>query len=95
MRLTPDEIDADKIIEFLLENGAETGDLNISGDLDVEEGPVKDAARLELAPKDVRNISSPSEGWVAYHDGSGSHTEGPAHYDGTVWISTVDGSTIN
>jgi len=45
-------------------------------------------------PQDVRNVSSPSRGDTAYHDGSGSNTEGPAHYDGTDWISTVDGSTI-
>ena len=44
--------------------------------------------------EDVRNISSPLRGDTAYHDGSGSNTEGPAHYDGTDWISTVDGSTI-
>lgn len=46
------------------------------------------------SPQDVRNISSPSQGYTAYHDGSGSNTEGPAHYNGTDWISTVDGSTI-
>lgn len=46
-------------------------------------------------PQDVRNISSPSQGWEAYHDGSGSNTEGPAFYNGSNWISQVDGSTIS
>ncbi len=46
-------------------------------------------------PQDVRNISSPSQGYVSYHDGSGSNTEGPAHYNGSSWVSTVDGTTIS
>lgn len=49
----------------------------------------------ELDPQDVRNISSPSQGWFAYHDGSGSNTEGLAAYNGTDWISQVDGSTVS
>ena len=89
MRLTPEEIDADQLIEFLLENGAETGDLTLGG------SNIEQVGYLELNPKDVRNISSPSEGFISYHDGSGSNTQGPAHFNGTDWISTVDGSTIN
>lgn len=49
-------------------------------------------------PRDVRNISSPSPGQRAYHDPSisgDSNTEGPAYYDGSAWISVVDGSTIS
>jgi hypothetical protein len=44
-------------------------------------------------PQDVTAISSPSEGMVAYNDGT-TGTAGPAHYNGTDWISTVDGTTI-
>lgn len=44
-------------------------------------------------PQDVTAISNPVEGMVAYNDGSVG-TAGPAHYNGTDWISTVDGTTI-
>lgn len=44
-------------------------------------------------PQDVTTISSPSAGQVAYNDGTVG-TAGPAHYDGSSWISTVDGTTI-
>lgn len=63
--------------------------------------PIRVAGRIYQIPhadfsaQDVRNLSSPSQGWTAYHDGSGSNTEGPTHYNGTDWISTVDGSTIS
>lgn len=59
--------------------------------------PVADVtnAPVQYDPQDVRNIASPSAGWTAYHDGSGSNTEGPAFYNGTSWISQVDGTTIS
>lgn len=49
-----------------------------------------------MPPQDVRNVSSPQQGDMAFHDGSGPNTEGPAHYtsEGS-WVSTVDGSTIS
>jgi hypothetical protein len=53
---------------------------------------------VEHNPSDVRNISSPSQGWTSYHDPSVSgdaNTEGPAFYDGSQWVSMVDGSVIN
>jgi len=51
---------------------------------------------IQYDPTDVRNISSPEQGDTAYHDGSGSNTEGPAHYtSGGSWVSDVDGSTIS
>lgn len=50
---------------------------------------------VDLTPQDVRNISSPVEGRYADHDGSGSNTEGLARYDGSSWISQVDGTTIS
>ncbi|MEF8825817.1 MAG: hypothetical protein V5A34_05635 [Halapricum sp.] len=46
------------------------------------------------SPQDVRAISNPTAGDESYHDGSGTNTEGPAFYNGSDWISTVDGSTI-
>jgi len=48
-----------------------------------------------LTPQDVTDISSPSRGDVAYHDGSGGNTEGVANYNGTSWVSVVDGTTIS
>lgn len=54
------------------------------------------AAETARSPQDVRAISNPTAGDVAYHDGSGTNTEGPAHYtSGGSWVSTVDGSTIS
>jgi hypothetical protein len=50
---------------------------------------------VDLDPRDVRSISAPAEGDTAYHDGSGANTAGPAHYTGSNWISTVDGTTIS
>jgi hypothetical protein len=44
---------------------------------------------------DVRNFSPRDAGAEAYHAPSGGgNTEGPAFYDGTDWISLVDGTTI-
>jgi len=51
-------------------------------------------APLKQHVTDVRTISSPAQGWIAYHDGSGKNTEGPAFYNGAGWISQVDSSTI-
>ena len=48
--------------------------------------------------KHVRNVTSPENGRMAYHDPSISgdtNTEGPAFYNGSSWISQVDGSTIS
>jgi hypothetical protein len=48
---------------------------------------------MRKVPKDVTSISNPVEGMEAYHDGS-TGTKGPAFYDGSSWVSLVDGSTI-
>lgn len=48
--------------------------------------------------RDVRQINSPVQGMLAYHDPSingDTNTEGPAFYDGSGWTSLVDGSTIS
>ncbi|MEF8824985.1 MAG: hypothetical protein V5A27_01375, partial [Halapricum sp.] len=50
---------------------------------------------VELPVSDVRDIDSPSEGWIVHHDGSGGNTEGPATYTSNGWISVVDGSKIS
>lgn len=51
---------------------------------------------ISLPPQDVRNISSPQQGYVGYHNGDGTdNTEGPAFYDGTQWWSLVDSTKIN
>jgi hypothetical protein len=44
----------------------------------------------------IGNVSgfSSEKGMLAYHDGSGSSTEGPAVYDGSSWISLIDGKPI-
>lgn len=66
------------------------------GGATVHNGSLTVQTYLDLPPQDVRNISSPSAGTMAYHDGSGSNTEGPAHYtSGGSWVSTVDGTTIS
>lgn len=57
--------------------------------------PITGIDFISLDPQDVRNISSPSEGDYADHDGSGTNTEGLARFDGSDWISQVDGSTIS
>jgi len=54
-----------------------------------------DARIIKNSTQDVRNISSPSEGWTAVHDGSGTNTAGPAWYNGADWVSVVDGTTIS
>lgn len=58
---------------------------------------ITNALSLHFPPTDVRNISISSsfDGTISYHDGSGANTEGPAHFNGTDWISTVDGTTIS
>lgn len=48
---------------------------------------------FQLEPQDVRTIEA-AEGDIAYHNGSGSNTEGPAFYNGSVWTSMVDGAEI-
>ena len=50
---------------------------------------------IELPVTDVRELASPSRGWMAHHDGSGGNTEGPATYTSDGWISVVDGSPID
>lgn len=45
-----------------------------------------ESSRLELDPQDADAINSPSEGTIAYHDGSGGDTEGPAFYNGSGWV---------
>lgn len=48
-----------------------------------------------MVPQDVRNITNTYRGRTGYHDGSGTNTEGPAHYtSGGSWVSDVDGTTI-
>lgn len=70
--------------------------VNLNGNtLEMVSGDIIELNTLGLNVQDVRNISSPSEGDYADHDGSGTNTEGLARYDGTDWISQVDGSTIN
>lgn len=49
----------------------------------------------DLKAIDVRAIPSPDKGYIAYHDGSGGGTEGPCFYNGTSWISLVDGLEIS
>jgi len=49
--------------------------------------------KVAYTPQDVTAIASPEEGLQAYNDGS-TGTAGPAFYDGTDWISLVDGTTI-
>lgn len=61
-------------------------------------GTVSFAAPAESNVMDVRTVSSPTQGMRAYHDPSisgDSNTEGPAFYNGTSWISQVDGTTIS
>lgn len=50
---------------------------------------------VRYIPVDVRDVGSPLQGYVAYHDGSGENTEGPAFYNGTAWVSQVDGNIIS
>ena len=66
------------------------GDLTAVDDKDNVGLPVE---KVRRTPVDVTSISNPVQGMTAYNDGS-TGTEGPAHYDGTDWISTVDGTTI-
>jgi hypothetical protein len=58
-------------------------------------GNASDNVPAHMEPQDVRNISSPQQGDISYHGGAGSNTVGPAHYDGSNWVSLVDGSTIS
>jgi hypothetical protein len=44
-------------------------------------------------PRDVRNISNPSEGDIAFHDGSGNAGKGIAYFDGSNF-QVLDGGTI-
>lgn len=70
-------------------------EIRIGEDLSIQGNALRSAGRVEYNPVDVRNISSPAQGWVAYHDGSGTNTEGLAAFDGSNWVSQVDGSTIS
>jgi hypothetical protein len=47
----------------------------------------------DYRPQDVTDLPS-ERGRTAYHDGSGGAPEGPAFYDGSQWMSLVDGSII-
>jgi len=52
----------------------------------------------EHTPSDVRDITLPEKGMRAYHDPSingDGNTEGPVYYDGSSWVSLVDGSTVS
>lgn len=62
--------------------------------IDFGTGDVQLSGSVSSTPQDVRTIQGPGRGDTAYHDGSGSNTEGPAFYDGDAWVSQVDGSTI-
>lgn len=64
-------------------------------DLDLDGNDIINHGVDKYQTQDVRNISSPAQGHVAYHDGSGGNTEGLAAYNGTDWISQVDGTTIS
>jgi len=48
---------------------------------------------IVLQPQDLTTVAG-TRGAIAYHDGSGGKTEGPAYHNGTNWISLVDGTTI-
>lgn len=88
------EQDADNPHETTLEETrAESNQL--AGDVDFDGNSALDVSVVGHTPVDVRTLSDPQAGWVAYHDGAGDHTEGPAHYDGSDWLSTIDGSTID
>lgn len=47
----------------------------------------------QYEPVDVTRLGSANRGMVAYHDGSGG-PEGPAFYDGSSWVSLVDGTRL-
>lgn len=87
--------------EIIIESGSNKEIVVADGQAEFNRGtghrgnPSKNIAWVGLNTKDVRNISSPNQGNVAYHDGSGSNTEGLAAYNGSSWISQVDGSTIS
>lgn len=55
------------------------------------------AGLFHTDPRDVRAITTPAPGDMAYHDGTGTtNTEGPAFYHSVgEWRSAVDGSTIS
>ena len=44
-------------------------------------------------PIDVTELGGANRGMMAYHDGSGG-PEGPAFYDGSSWVSLVDGDSL-
>lgn len=70
----------------------------LSGGPDGNDLRITDLRWSQYVPQDVTTISSPSQGTVAYHDPSISadgNTEGPAFYNGTNWVSQVDGTTIS
>lgn len=75
--------------------GSSADEMTCNAKINIRSNPLKALARAEYNLQDVRNISSPSQGYVAYHDGSGTNTEGLAAHNGTDWISQVDGSTIS
>lgn len=68
--------------------------VDLFANLNVNQNAISSIGKASHQVQDVTAISSPSQGDVAYHDGSGSETVGPAHFDGTDWISIVDGTTI-
>lgn len=88
------EQDTDNPHETTLED-ARAEDHQLAGDVDFDGNSALNVSVVDYTPVDVRTLSDPEEGWTAYHDGSDDHTEGPAHYDGTDWISTVDGTVID
>lgn len=56
--------------------------------------PVGLRAGGDLDPMDVRDLGN-VKGSRAYHDGSGTNTEGPAFNDGAGWESLVDNTAIS
>lgn len=81
-----DRISPDSGLSLYVNNG-ELRAVDDSGSLGV---PLDTAV---YTPQDVTAISNPVEGMVAYNNGTVG-TAGPAHYDGTDWVSTVDGTVI-
>lgn len=57
---------------------------------------VNPTERIDNPPQDVRNITDPTAGDTAFHDGSGTdNTTGLAQFDGTDWVSILDNTVVS
>lgn len=72
------------IRDFTKESGGNV--ISASGTYNYEDGV--------MLPQDVTSIPSVYSGYMAYHDGTGTNTVGPAFNDAG-WTSLVDGSSIS